>query len=224
MDLNYQIIFSKRKTATISVERDRKVIIRVPEGLSELKINELILSKEKWIIEKLNHNQKYNPTSSKKEFVSGETLNYLGRNYQLQITDSKIDSIIFDNRFLISKSNQSQANKLFKEWYKLKAIEKIKPITRKFAKNLGVSYKEIKISEMKYRWGSCTTGGNLLFNWRIIKAPLYVVEYVIVHELAHLIEHNHSDNFWNIVSVQLPNYNKAKDWLKMNGEILEVDF
>jgi predicted metal-dependent hydrolase len=224
MELNYQIIFSKRKTATISVERDRQVIIRVPEGLSEQKINEIIQSKEKWILEKLNHNQKYNPTNSNKEFVSGETLNYLGRNYQLQVTDNEIKNIIFDHRFLISKSNQPTANKLFKAWYKSKAIEKIKPITKKFAKNLGVSYKEIKISEMKYRWGSCTPSGNLLFNWRIIKAPLYVVEYVVVHELAHLIEHNHSDDFWNIVSIQLPNYNKAKDWLKLNGEILEIDF
>lgn len=224
MELNYQIIFSKRKTATISVERDRQVIVRVPEGLSEQKINEIIQNKEKWILEKLNHNQKYNPNSSNKEFVSGETLNYLGRNYQLQIINNEIDNIIFDHRFLISKSNQVNANKLFKEWYKSKAGEKIKPITKKFAKNLGVSYKEIKISEMKYRWGSCTSGGNLLFNWRIIKAPLYVIEYVVVHELAHLIEHNHSDDFWNIVSVQLPNYQKAKNWLKLNGEILEVDF
>lgn len=224
MELNYQIIFSKRKTATISVERDRQVIVRVPEGLSEQKINEIIQNKKKWILEKLNHNQKYNPNSSNKEFVSGETLNYLGRNYQLQIINNEINNIIFDHRFMISRANQANANKLFKEWYKSKAIEKIKPITRKFAKNLGVSYKEIKISEMKYRWGSCTVGGNLLFNWRIIKAPLYVIEYVVVHELAHLIEHNHSDDFWNIVSVQLPNYNKAKDWLKSHGEILEVDF
>ncbi|MCL1678811.1 M48 family metallopeptidase [Elizabethkingia miricola] len=224
MDFNYQIIFSKRKTATISVERDRKIIVRVPEGLSDDKINEIVLGKEKWILEKLNHNQKYNPIISNKEFVSGETLNYLGRNYQLQIVNNEFDNIIFDRRFLISKSNQEIANRLFKEWYKTKAVEKIKPIAKKFAKHLGVEYKEIKISEMKYRWGSCTPNGNLLFNWRIIKAPMYVVEYVIVHELAHLIEHNHSVDFWNIVSVQLPNFDKAKEWLKLNGEILEIDF
>lgn len=224
MEFNYTIIHSKRKTATISVERDREIIVRVPEGLSNEKINEIVLSKEKWIIEKLNHNQKYNPNPSNKEFVSGETLAYLGRNYQLQIVDYPIEGITFDRRFIISKENQSNANDLFKDWYKSKAIDKIKPIAKKYAQHLGVIYQEIKISEMKYRWGSCTPKGNLLFNWRIIKAPMYVLEYVIVHELAHLIEHNHSDDFWNIVSVQLPNYTKAKDWLKINGEILEVDF
>lgn len=224
MEFNYSIIYSKRKTAAISVERDRKIIVRVPEGLSNERINKIILSKEKWILEKLNHNQKYNPNPSSKEFVSGETLIYLGRNYQLQVVDEGIKNIIFERRFIISKENQTIANILFKEWYRLKAIEKITPIAKKYAQYLGVKYQEIKISEMKYRWGSCTSGGNLLFNWRIIKAPMFVIEYVIVHELAHLIEHNHSDNFWNIVSVQLPNYEKAKDWLKVNGEILEVDF
>lgn len=224
MEFNYTIIYSKRKTATISVERDRKIIIRVPEGLSNEKVNEIVLSKEKWILEKLNHNQKYNPNPSNKEFVSGEALIYLGRNYQLQIVDEAIDNIKFERRFIISRENQENANALFKEWYKQKAIEKIKPIAKKYAQHLGVTYQEIKISEMKYRWGSCTAGGNLLFNWRIVKAPMFVLEYVIVHELAHLIEHNHSDDFWNIVSVQLPNFQKAKDWLKLNGEILEIDF
>ncbi|MGH1520039.1 M48 family metallopeptidase [Chryseobacterium sp. JK1] len=224
MEFNYTIIYSKRKTATISVERDREIIVRVPEGLSKKKINEIVLSKEKWLIEKLNHNQKYNPHPSNKEFVSGETLIYLGRNYQLQVVQKPIQNVVFDRRFIISKDNQVNANRLFKDWYKSRASEKITPITKKYAKHLGVKYKEIKISEMKYRWGSCTPEGNLLFNWRIIKAPTYVVEYVVVHELAHLIEHNHSEDFWNIVSIQLPNFDKAKEWLKQNGEILEIDF
>lgn len=224
MEFNYTVIHSKRKAATISVERDREIIVRVPEGLSNEKVNEIVLSKEKWILEKLNHNQKYNPNPSSKEFVSGETLIYLGRNYQLQIVDEAIDNIKFERRFIISRENQENANALFKEWYKKKAIEKIKPIAKKYAQYLGVAYQDIKISEMKYRWGSCTVGRNLLFNWRVIKAPMFVLEYVIVHELAHLIEHNHSDDFWNIVSVQLPKYQKAKDWLKVNGEILEIDF
>lgn len=224
MEFNYTIIYSKRKTATISVERDRKIIVRVPEGLSNEKVNEIVLSKEKWILEKLKHNQKYNPNPSSKEFVSGETLIYLGRNFQLQIVEYPINDVLFDRRFIISKNNQSNANKLFKQWYKKKAIEIIKPFAKKYAQHLGVKFQEIKISEMKYRWGSCTPSGNLLFNWRLIKAPMYVLEYVIVHELAHLIEHNHSKDFWNIVSVQLPNYQKAKDWLKLNGEVLEEDF
>lgn len=224
MMFNYEVIYAKRKTVTISVERDRKIIVRAPEGLSAHKIDELVFKKQSWILEKLNHNQKYDDNYISKEFVSGETLIYLGKNHQLQVVDEDLLGIQFDRRFYISKQNQPKANQLFKEWFKARSKEKITPIAEKYAAHLGVSFKEIKISEMKYRWGSCTPGGNLLFNWRIIKAPLYVIEYVVVHELSHLIEHNHSADFWNIVSVQLPKYQKAKDWLKKNGEILEVDF
>ncbi|MDR0865234.1 MAG: M48 family metallopeptidase, partial [Candidatus Symbiothrix sp.] len=83
---------------------------------------------------------------------------------------------------------------------------------------------ECKISEMKYRWGSCTPQNNLNFNWRIVKAPLFVIRYIVVHELTHLIESNHTPTFWNILSIQVPDYQKAKDWLKTNGHLLEVDF
>ena len=77
---------------------------------------------------------------------------------------------------------------------------------------------------MRYRWGSCTPQNNLNFNWRIIKAPWFVIRYIVVHELIHLIESNHTPEFMNILSIQAPDYQKAKDWLKQNGHLLEVDF
>ncbi len=77
---------------------------------------------------------------------------------------------------------------------------------------------------MKYRWGSCTPSNNIIFNWRIIKAPMYVLEYLVAHELVHLMENNHTPRFWTILSIQVPNYLKAKKWLKENGHLLEVDF
>ena len=82
----------------------------------------------------------------------------------------------------------------------------------------------INILDIKYRWGSCTPKDNIHFNWRLIKAPITVIEYIIVHELTHLLESNHTQEFWNRVSAQLPNYDKAKQWLKENGHELETDF
>ncbi|MBD0378090.1 MAG: M48 family metallopeptidase, partial [Flavisolibacter sp.] len=108
--------------------------------------------------------------------------------------------------------------------YKKQAEEKIIPRAKHFAKQLGVQYNNISILDLKYRWGSCTSKDNIHFNWRIIKVPVYVVDYIIVHELAHLLEANHTEAFWNIVSVQLPHYNKGKGWLRENGNLLEVDF
>ncbi|MFS8185623.1 M48 family metallopeptidase [Rossellomorea marisflavi] len=224
MELEYEIKYSKRKTVNISVERDRSIIVRAPEGVSEEKIDFIIKSKRQWILDKVNHEQKYPVKLEPKEFVSGETIMYLGRNYQLLVVDEEIEGIEFNQRFLISRSNQKEAYSLLKDWYMDRAKIKIEPKVKSYAQNLGVNYKEVKISDMKYRWGSCTPNNNVIFNWRLIKAPMHVLDYLIVHELAHLIEPNHTPEFWNIVSIQVPTYLKAKEWLKQNGYKLEVEF
>ncbi len=224
MILEYQIKYSNRKTLNISVERDRSIIVRAPHYLTAEKIDKAVQSKRQWIKEKLNHTQKYPILTESKEFISGETLMYLGKNYQLLVTDEEIVGIDFDRRFKISKFNQPKANELFKKWYLGQALKKIEPLATKYAKSLGVEYNQFKTSEMKYRWGSCTPANNIIFNWRIIKAPMYVLEYLVAHELVHLIEDNHTPRFWNILSIQVPNYEKAKNWLKKNGQLLEVDF
>lgn len=224
MIIDYQIKYSKRKTLNISVERDRSIVVRAPDFLSAERIEAIVQSKKQWIKEKLNHAQKYPLESESKEFVSGETLMYLGRNYELMVVDEDINGIQFDQKFIIGKNNQAKANELFKEWYLAQALKKIEPLAIKYAKNLGVKYNAFKTSEMKYRWGSCTPANNIIFNWRIIKAPMYVLEYLVAHELVHLMEGNHTPRFWNILSIQVPNYERAKTWLKKNGQMLEVDF
>lgn len=224
MEIEYEIKYSKRKTLNISVERDRSIIVRAPEGVSEEKIDFLVKSRKDWIKDKVNHEQKYPVKLEPKEFVSGETIMYLGRNYQLLVVDEEIDGVEFNQRFLISRSNQVKAYTLLKDWYMARAKIKIEPKVKSYAQHLGVNYKEVKISDMKYRWGSCTPNNNIIFNWRLIKAPIHVIDYLIVHELAHLIEPNHTPEFWNIISIQVPTYLKAKDWLKQNGNMLEIDF
>lgn len=224
MDIEYLIKYSSRKTLNITVERDRQIVVHAPANLREDKIREIVNSKKDWIIEKLMHVQKYPIVASTKEFVSGESLMYLGKNYQLLIVDNDVEGIKFNKQFIISKENQTKANELFKQWYKKQSIKIIQPLALEYAKNLGVQFNECKISEMKYRWGSCTPKNNINFNWRIIKAPMFVIRYLVVHELIHLIESNHTPIFWNILSIQVPDYQKAKDWLKVNGHLLELDF
>ena len=224
MQLEYEVKFSARKTLNITVERDRKIIVRAPNNLSLERIEAIVQSKRQWLKEKLNHAQKYPAVPETKEFISGEHLMYLGRNYQLLIVDEEIEGVEFNQRFRISRTNQANANALFKQWYLKQALQKIEPLAQEYSQRLGVQYNECKTSEMKYRWGSCTPSNNIIFNWRIIKAPLYVVGYLVAHELVHLMEGNHTPRFWNILSVQIPNYQKAKDWLKKNGDLLEVDF
>jgi len=221
MNLEYSIVYSARKTLQISVERDRSVIVRAPEGTPREKIQEAVESKKLWLYEKLRHPQKYKEMVPSKELVSGASLLYLGKEYKLDFVGDVFDGVVFESKFLISKSSKPLAAQLLGDWFMESAKRIIPPNVKDFARKLGVEYNRVLISDLKYRWGSCTPKNNLNFNWRLVKAPMNVIEYVIVHELAHLLEPNHTLRFWGIIKAQLPHYSKAKNWLKDHGGLLE---
>ena len=155
------------------------------------------------------------------ELVSGESAFYLGRQYRIEVVKTGLAEIQFAQRFLIPAAQTSKRAEALREWYIDKAKEKIAPRVEQHARQLGVDVAGVKIVDNRYRWGSCTLNNNVNFNWRLIKAPMFVIDYVIVHELAHLIEANHTPRFWNIVRAQAPTMEKAKAWLKEHGQLLE---
>ena len=225
MQLHYDVVYSDRKTVQITVERDRSVVVRAPRSATAEQIDGVVQRRRLWIYQKLRHPQKYQPAQpARKEFVSGEALLYLGRHYRLEVVREAATGVRFDGRFYLAKGAQPEAARLFEAWFKERARKKITPMAQEIAGRLGVRYNRILISDLRYRWGSCTPKGTLNFNWRLVKAPMSVVRYVVAHELAHLIETNHTERFWNVVSVQAPRYEKAKAWLRANGHELEVDF
>jgi len=226
MDLQYTIIRSaKRRKLTISVERDRSVVVHAPEGTTEEKIRQVVESKRQWLFEKIHHGQKYAdiPHAPGKELVNGESAVYLGRNYRIAITNTASGQIEFSRHFLIPPEIAKQGTKALVAWYVERAKQKILPRVRHHARQLGVEFGNADITDSKYRWGSCSVNNNLSFNWRLVKAPMSVIDYVMVHELAHLIEPNHTPRFWNIVRAQHPSTDKAKVWLKKHGAMLEQD-
>ena len=224
MKLDYRIKRSpKRRKLTITVERDRSVIVHAPEGTSDSKIQEVVEAKRQWIYEKIGHPQKYQdlPHPPGKELVSGESALYMGRHYRIEIVRSGLKEIQFNHCFLIPATRKGNRQEVLREWYIQRAKDKVIPQVKFHARQLGVCYGEIKIVDNRYRWGSCTVKNNINLNWRLIKAPMFVIDYVIIHELTHLIEGNHTPRFWNIVRTQSPNMEKAKTWLKENGQLLE---
>jgi hypothetical protein len=224
MDLNYQIVRSaKRKRLTITVERDRSIIVHAPEGATDEAISRVVETKRQWLFDKVNHAQKYQdrPHAPGKEVVNGESVPYLGREYLIEIAETKSGGVEFSRRFLIPAAQQAKRRKVLKEWYVSRATETILPRVKRHARELGVEFGEVKIVDNRYRWGSCTVKDNVNFNWRLIKAPMFVIDYVIVHELAHLMETNHTPRFWNIVRAKAPSTEKAKAWLKEHGQVLE---
>jgi predicted metal-dependent hydrolase len=230
MQLEYNTIYSsKRKKLTITVERDRSVVVKAPTGTSAEQISRAIESRKLWIYEKINHSQKYQSPLHPpgKELVNGESLLFLGQSYQLEIVDTvdtvgTNDGIAFiNNRFLFPKHLIQKPGAVFQDWYIQQAKEIILPRVQHYADRLGVSYNEAKITDSKYRWGSCTPQNNLTFNWRLIKAPMFVINYVVVHELTHLLEANHTPRFWGIINSQIAQMEKAKHWLKVHGALLD---
>lgn len=226
MDLAYTIQRSaKRRKLTISVERDRSVVVHAPEETSDEKIRQVVESKRQWIYEKIGHPQKYQhlPHPPGKELVSGESALYLGRQYRIEVVRTGIAKVQFAQRFLIPATAGETRVDALREWYIGKAREKIVPRVKHHVRALGVDAAGVKIVDNRFRWGSCTLNNNVNFNWRLIKAPMFVIDYVIIHELSHLIETNHTPRFWNIVRAQTPTMEKAKAWLKENGQLLEQE-
>lgn len=224
MELTYTIQRSpRRRRVTITVERDRSVVVHAPEGTSDERIRQVVESKRQWIYEKTNHPQKYRnlPHPPGKELVNGESVLYLGRQYRIEIVETDSTEIRFAQRFFIPASQVSKRVETLREWYVRKAEEKIVPRVKQHACQLGVEVADVKIVDNRYRWGSCTPNNNINLNWRLIKAPMFVIDYVIIHELAHLIEANHTPRFWNIIRAQTPTMDKAKAWLKEYGQLLE---
>lgn len=225
MELKYQIVRSKkRKKLTISVERDRSVVVHAPESAAEGTIRSLVETKRQWLFNKLNHTQKYQPSHAPgKEVVNGESAAYLGREYRIEMAETESGGIEFSRRFLIPRTHRTQRKKVLKDWYVSRAKETILPRVELRARDLGVIIQGARIVDNRYRWGSCTVKDRVNLNWRLIKAPMYVIDYVIVHELAHLLEANHTPRFWNIVKAKAPNSEKAKNWLKEHGQVLEEE-
>jgi len=168
-----------------------------------------------------NHNDLPHPPG--KELVSGESALYLGRQYRIEILERDLEEVKFLQRFLIPAAQRERRKEALREWYLGRAQEKIVPRVKVFARRLGVAVSGVRIVDNRYRWGSCTPKDYVHFNWRLIKAPMFVIDYVIVHELAHLMEANHTPRFWNIVRAQTPTMDKAKAWLKEHGQLLEQE-
>lgn len=226
MDINYTVVRSaRRKKLTITVERDKSVVVHAPATTTDANIAQAVQSKRQWLFDKVNHAQKYQdlPHAPGKEVVNGESALYLGQEYQVALTDTESGGIEFSGRFLIPALDQGKRTEVLKAWYVERAKQEISPRVVLQSHELGVTVTQVNIVESRFSWGSCTTKDHVNFNWRLIKAPMFVIDYVIVHELAHLLEANHTPRFWNIVRTKAPLAEKAKAWLKLHGQLLEEE-
>ncbi|MDZ7860596.1 MAG: SprT family zinc-dependent metalloprotease [Candidatus Krumholzibacteriota bacterium] len=226
-EFKYKIIRTpRRRTASVQVSPQNEVSIIVPDNLAQVKIDNIIRRKSSWIINKIKTNDAVRHPPKPKEYVSGEAFSYLGRNYRLKIARGNPQPVELKNgRFYVYvpdsvKKRDDLIRDALGEWYKSHAKNKLRSRISMYSERVGVSCRNIKVKNLKSRWGSCSKAGNININWRIIMAPLSIVDYVIVHELCHLKYHNHSKEFWRLLGQILPDYLKRKEWLRVNGTLL----
>lgn len=201
------------------------VTVRAPKSLSDSRIRNLIVKRTPQIKTKLGE-QSEQPAAKAKEYVSGEAFPYLGRDYRLKVIRGNHPSIEMKNGYLVATVSDTDADRqktvkpLVKGWYREQSEPRLREKTERLSRIVGVKPKSVSVKDYKSRWGSCSARGEIAFNWKIILTPHPIVDYVVVHELCHLLEHNHSPRYWKLVERYSPNWKDCRDWLKTNPIIL----
>jgi predicted metal-dependent hydrolase len=216
-----QIIRSSRKTLALIVKPDGSVIVRAPLRTSEKSIREFIEKNRGWI-EKNQAKALATRPQAPKQYLAGEMFMFLGNTYPLEIVKGQKKDLLLDAHFKLAESAQSEAALAFERWYREQARQILNERVNFYACQYGFQYKRIGITSARTRWGSCSVTGSLNFSWRLIMAPLAVVDYVVVHELVHTIFHNHSKKFWHKVGTVIPDYKEHRMWLRKNGTQLLI--
>ncbi len=212
-----------RKTVSIRITDNATIIVKAPRYATKKDIETVLLQHLGWIEKGLTRAREKQKWTQSHQFRPGEKFLYLGKLYPLQITQTQQTALIFENeKFYLNKKYQTQAREVFINWYKRQALENFRTRARIFAPLLAVEYRRIKLSSARTRWGSCSSQGNINIVWRLIMAPQWVIDYVIVHELSHLRYMNHSRAFWITVAQIYPQYQQAKQWLKKYGHFLNI--
>ena len=206
---------NKRRSIGLRID-DNGLTVSVPQRASEKWLHSVLQDKADWVVEKLENWQARKPAPQ--QWVDGEPILFRGETFTLRIVPSLFNAPpqLHGTHLLIhiaDPDNQSAIEKIIMQWYRREALQLFKECVAHFAPLMNVNPREIKLSSARTQWGSCTTRGTIRLNWQLIKMPLHLIDYVVVHELAHLREMNHSAAFWKVVERECP------DYLKMRGEL-----
>ena len=223
LGLRVEVVRSIRRTAGLHIV-GTDLQVRVPEHLEDQRVAEILKQKRPWIRSKVAELQRVPPHRSK-ELVSGETFPYLGRNYRLKVQEGHQVGVCLSGGYLRAtirptEQHEYQALRIqqyLENWYRSRALERLQDKTHRYAKQIGVSPAGISVRNFKSRWGSCDKKREVVFNWNIIKAPHSIVDYVVIHELCHLIHPNHSKVFWELVGRHDASYPEHRQWLRKTG-------
>lgn len=218
VQFSYRLVYAERKTLGISVNPEGSVQVKAPLNATMEQIEQKLRKRAGWIIRQQRFFRSFGEASPKRRYVSGESHLYLGRQYILRVTEGKRNEVRYRGHcFEVECTSRDRVKSLMNEWYhvraKLKFSEIAEPILQKF-ESYQVSPKGLYIQQMQHRWGSCTRTGKIILNRELIKTPRPCIEYVIVHEMCHLVHPNHTKEFYYLLEKFMPDWEKWKNRLE----------
>lgn len=219
-----QIIRSKRRTISLEITRDAKLVVHAPMRTPKYFIEEAAAQKRGWILEKQREAAARNEKHLPKACVDGERFELLGKEYTLRFIENAPQIFLQGEYLVVPVRLQQDVQAALIEWYKRQAEKILRERAHFYAERAGVEYTSLKITSALTRWGSCSAGKRLCFTWRLAMAPVDKIDYVVVHELSHIGHPDHSAAFWRRVAELMPDYAPRREWFRQNSALLRHDF
>lgn len=218
--IEYTLRYADRKTLGIDVHPDLRVTVTAPPGTPLETIQARVKKRADWILRQQRELSLTLPHMPPRRYVSGEAHRYLGRQYRLKVVETEPERVKMTRGLLLvhttARNDRARVEELVKRWYRRQARrvirERIKVLLPRFA-NLGIGEPEVVIKEMTSRWGSCTEAGTINLNLKLMQVPKEYIDYVIVHEMCHLIEYNHSKRFYLLLDQVMPDWRTRRKQL-----------
>ena len=212
--IDFNLEYSDRKSLGITVKPDLSVLVNAPIDTSLEKVKEKLRKKAPWIIRQQSFFLYFHPKTPARKYISGETHLYLGRQYHLRIIQNNFESVKLKGKYIEATVNDKlSAEQLVGEWYLQNAKLKLRTIAQPLIDNFkkyNIEPSSIVLRDMPTRWGSCTPKGKIILNPELIKAPKGCIEYVIIHELCHLVHHDHTQKFIDLQTKEMHDWEKWK--------------
>lgn len=216
----YLLIRSNRRTMAVEIKADGAVVVRAPRRILSALIADFVKRHADWIALKQAEIAR-RPRAEPKSFIEGEDFLFLGQTCHLHFVDVGISKIDFDGRIQLPRTKESQARELIEDWYRAQARKVITKNIERRVSEMGCRPSGLRITGARQRWGSCGIRGALNFNWRLVMAPPDIIDYIVVHEMAHLKFRGHGRDFWHFIGQFVPRHKEMQQWLRDNSARME---
>jgi predicted metal-dependent hydrolase len=222
-DLQFEVRRSNlRRALEITVDRGGELILSAPPQVHDDRLREFAQRKRMWVYKQLARRDALAQPTRRKQFVDGEGFAYLGRTYRLRlVAESDAAVKLSGGRFVMPQALARDGRERLIRWYQQRASRWLEDRIADYAPRMEVVPSGVRVQNLGYRWGSCGHSGAVYFHWKTILLPTQMVEYVVVHELAHLHEPHHSPEFWRRVERAMPDFERRKLWLAQHGGDVE---